>query len=210
MNWKGCGRKRSWPSATYCAGIRLEELTKPWKPSVKTVDIPTENQTVHLPNIRQKHHHITQLACWPHSSPDSGRDSARQADNDISEELKAAGPLRTGSCIPWPATTVTLSIRFWGPSACLSGKLLLALASTVILGSESRGTHEHISRFLETCNLLTSVIEASCVFFVLQFIMGCLDPSVCGMQQQLTISNLSLPGMSVLGIHMYWACRYIT
>jgi hypothetical protein len=29
-------------------------------------------------------------------------------------------------------------------SICLSGKLLLALASTVILGSESRWTHDHI------------------------------------------------------------------
>jgi hypothetical protein len=39
---------------------------------------------------------------------------------------------------------LTISCRFWPPTDQLSGKLLLVLASIVIFGSESRGTHGHI------------------------------------------------------------------
>jgi hypothetical protein len=31
MNWKGCGRKRSWPSLNYYLGIRLERPRKTTK-----------------------------------------------------------------------------------------------------------------------------------------------------------------------------------
>jgi hypothetical protein len=31
MNWKGCGRKRSWPNLIYYPGIYLQELRKPTK-----------------------------------------------------------------------------------------------------------------------------------------------------------------------------------
>jgi hypothetical protein len=34
MNWKGCGRKRSWPNLRYYPGICLEGLGKPRKTSV--------------------------------------------------------------------------------------------------------------------------------------------------------------------------------
>jgi hypothetical protein len=47
--------------------------------------------------------------------------------------------------------------------SCLSSKLLLALASTVILGFESRGTHDHIllPRVSESCVTLLNSLSLS-------------------------------------------------
>jgi hypothetical protein len=59
-------------------------------------------------------------------------------------------------------------------SVCLSGKLLLVLSSTVILGSGSRGTHDHYSLGLVNCcwpspaqSLVSSPMGPMTVFYYL-------------------------------------------
>jgi hypothetical protein len=52
MNWKGCGRKRSWPILMYYLGICLEGLRKTTKLSVGIAGLLAENLTQSLPNTR--------------------------------------------------------------------------------------------------------------------------------------------------------------
>jgi hypothetical protein len=42
MNWKGCGRKKSWPNLRYYPGICLEGLRKNKEISVSVADLWVE------------------------------------------------------------------------------------------------------------------------------------------------------------------------
>jgi hypothetical protein len=58
MNWKGCGRKRSWHNVRYYPVFYLDRLKK---------TTPKKNleysgfQTGHLPNTSQKHYYFSQF-----------------------------------------------------------------------------------------------------------------------------------------------------
>jgi hypothetical protein len=59
MNWKGCERRWSCPNSRYSASICLEVLKKTTR-NLKTVGIPTETLTKHLPNASQKYYGLSQ------------------------------------------------------------------------------------------------------------------------------------------------------
>jgi hypothetical protein len=49
MNWKGYGRKQSWPNLRYYPGICLEGLTKTTKTSVRIAGLQNKIRTQDLP-----------------------------------------------------------------------------------------------------------------------------------------------------------------
>jgi hypothetical protein len=60
MNWKGCGRKRSWSNLKYNTGIRLEGLWKAMK------FLSKDNLcSGHLPNTSQLLSHFIQSRRYP-------------------------------------------------------------------------------------------------------------------------------------------------
>jgi hypothetical protein len=54
MNWKGCGRKRSWPNFRYDLGIHLDRLRKTTKSLSQCSRYP--DQTRNLPNMKDFDH----------------------------------------------------------------------------------------------------------------------------------------------------------
>jgi hypothetical protein len=54
MNWKGHGRKRSWPNLWYYLGICLEELRKSTKASARIAGLRAEILNYDLPNTNQE------------------------------------------------------------------------------------------------------------------------------------------------------------
>jgi hypothetical protein len=54
MNWKGFGKKRSWPILRPYPGIRIEGLRKTTKASIRTVDLWAEILIRDLPNTKQE------------------------------------------------------------------------------------------------------------------------------------------------------------
>jgi hypothetical protein len=57
-------------------------------------------------------------------------------------------------------------------SGLRSGKFLLVLASTVILRSESLGTHDHIFMFHDSGRRAAMLHETSCGFHPAPFMLG--------------------------------------
>jgi hypothetical protein len=53
MNWKGCGRKRSWPNSKCYPRINLVEMRKTWKASVGVPGLRAEIRTRDLTNTKQ-------------------------------------------------------------------------------------------------------------------------------------------------------------
>lgn len=61
MNWKGSGRKQSWPNLRYYPGICLEELRKITRTWVRIVGVTADIVTGHILNISQKNRFLSQL-----------------------------------------------------------------------------------------------------------------------------------------------------
>jgi hypothetical protein len=53
MNWKGCGRKQSWPDLRYYPGICLEGLRKSSKTPVRIADFWAKIWILDLPNMKE-------------------------------------------------------------------------------------------------------------------------------------------------------------
>jgi hypothetical protein len=54
MNWKDCGRKRSWPNLRHYTGICLEGLRQPRKASVRIAALRAEILRRELLNTKQE------------------------------------------------------------------------------------------------------------------------------------------------------------
>jgi hypothetical protein len=54
MNWRGCGKKWSWPNLRYHPDTYLEGLRKITKTSVRVVGFRAEICSVDLPNMKQE------------------------------------------------------------------------------------------------------------------------------------------------------------
>jgi hypothetical protein len=68
MNWKGFGRKHSWPNLRYYPGIFLEELRKAmFKTLVRIAGVLAEIEDGNLLNRSQKYYYLrASLFCYPH------------------------------------------------------------------------------------------------------------------------------------------------
>jgi hypothetical protein len=54
MNWRGFGKKRSWPISRYCHGIRFEGLRKTTKALIRLYGVPAEIRKLYLPNTDKR------------------------------------------------------------------------------------------------------------------------------------------------------------
>jgi len=62
MNWKGCGRRWTWPDLKSSPDIYLEELRKSEKNLVIIMFVPTKFRNVHVGHRNEKCYGVKQVA----------------------------------------------------------------------------------------------------------------------------------------------------
>jgi hypothetical protein len=62
VNWKGCVKKRQWPSLRYYPGIRQERLARTTKKEERIICFQAEIRTGHLTNTSRKHYRLSYLS----------------------------------------------------------------------------------------------------------------------------------------------------
>jgi hypothetical protein len=64
MNWKICGKKRTWTNLMYHPGIFLKGQMKTTKTSVSIVHVLAKSETAHFPNTSQNCYHLSGIALF--------------------------------------------------------------------------------------------------------------------------------------------------
>jgi hypothetical protein len=144
MSWKGFESTQLWSKLRYYPRIYVKILRKTAR-ILSIAGVPGKIRTERLPDTcleryRYSNPHDRTVSLHPDDHGDRQKESESESESELLYDWRFTANQFVLATSPLRLTTSNFLFRL---NTC-GRKLLLVLASAVILGSESRGTHDHI------------------------------------------------------------------